>query len=236
MTGMNTSKENRRIGCIFDADGTLLDSMGFWQALPQRFLESRQIAAPADISKVLADMSLPESCAYLHQQYLSERSTKDIRQEITAMIRQAYSEQITLKPGVLALLSGLQEKGIVMCVASTSDQLLLEMCFQRLGIASFFEAVITPEKENMDKSGPDLYVRGETVMHTAAFNTYVFEDTLLPVRTAKKAGYRVIAVRDVWSRSDWPLMEETADLCVDGLMERDKIFTFMGANKNSKEF
>lgn len=136
MTGMHTSNEDRRIGCIFDADGTLLDSMGFWQALPQRFLESRQIAAPADISKVLADMSLPESCAYLHQQYLGELSTEDIRQEITAMIRQAYAEQITLKPGVMALLSGLQEKGIVMCVASTSDQLLLEMCFQRLGISS----------------------------------------------------------------------------------------------------
>ena len=37
--------------CIFDADGTLLDSMPMWQAITYEYAQSKGVAAPEGLTK-----------------------------------------------------------------------------------------------------------------------------------------------------------------------------------------
>ncbi|MEE8807841.1 MAG: HAD family phosphatase [Lactimicrobium sp.] len=228
---MLIQKQNR-IACIFDADGTLLDSMGFWCDLARQYLHTKGIDVSAQINTVVKDMSLPQSSAFLHERYLPALTPERIQQEIIDMIHQAYAQKIPLKPGVYSFLSALKEKNMPMCVVSTSDEDLLHACFARTGILPFFSFVLTPGNGKEDKTVPDLYLRACDRMHTEPYFTFVFEDTLVPVMTAEKAGFRVIGVKDVWSKGDWNVIENTADLWVDGLQEQDQILAYMRAVQN----
>ena len=46
---------------IFDMDGTLLDSMGFWQNLGKRYLESKGKTPENNLEKIIESMTLKES-------------------------------------------------------------------------------------------------------------------------------------------------------------------------------
>ena len=52
-------------GAIFDADGTLLDSMFFWDELGDRFLLMRGIEPEKDLARILYPMTLAEGPEYL---------------------------------------------------------------------------------------------------------------------------------------------------------------------------
>ncbi|MBQ9390100.1 MAG: hypothetical protein IJU07_08010 [Synergistaceae bacterium] len=56
-------------GAIFDADGTLIDSMHIWDELGQRYLESLGIEAEENLSSVIYPKSLEQSCYYLRKHY-----------------------------------------------------------------------------------------------------------------------------------------------------------------------
>ena len=52
-------------GTIFDADGTLLDSMGVWSRLGEIYLDSLKIKSEPELSAILFPMSLEEGSLYL---------------------------------------------------------------------------------------------------------------------------------------------------------------------------
>ena len=47
---------------IFDADGTLLDSMGLWRRIDREFLEAHHYPYSTEISEQVETMSLQQSC------------------------------------------------------------------------------------------------------------------------------------------------------------------------------
>ena len=49
-------------GAIFDADGTLLDSMGMWDTVGERYLISQGVRPPAGLRETLFPLSLAQ-CA-----------------------------------------------------------------------------------------------------------------------------------------------------------------------------
>ena len=57
---------------IFDADGTLLDSMGLWRRIDREFLEAHQYPYSTEISEQVETMSLQQSAVYF-QQLLADR-------------------------------------------------------------------------------------------------------------------------------------------------------------------
>ena len=50
-------------GAIFDADGTLLDSMGMWDTVGERYLASLGIPARPGLREILFPMSLTQCAA-----------------------------------------------------------------------------------------------------------------------------------------------------------------------------
>ena len=57
-------------GAIFDLDGTLLDSMPFWEHLGSEYLKVKGINPPKNIDQILKTMSLQQSAEYLKKEYL----------------------------------------------------------------------------------------------------------------------------------------------------------------------
>src|SRR5699024_6599253 len=67
-------------GAIFDVDGTLLDSMGYWEHLGDEYLMSRQLQPPENLANLLASMTLLEAAEYFRERYgLQEEGEEMIR-------------------------------------------------------------------------------------------------------------------------------------------------------------
>lgn len=204
-------KRERPAGMIFDVDGTLLDSMPVWAHSGERYLAGLGIAAPPSLGKTLFSMTLPEGAAYIRRTYQLEQTADEIRKGVVGVVADAYRTTIGLKPAVPAFLQALREKQIPMSVVTAGERALVEAAFGRLGIAQYFDAVITCIEFGSGKDRPDIFYAAAEKMGVPPERTWVAEDGLYAVKTAKRAGFRTIGVSDAVSADDAEEMRMTAD-------------------------
>ena len=198
-------------GAIFDADGTLLDSMPIWQELGQRYLAKYGVKAETGLSDILFPMSLEESSRYLKGTYGLSSSTENITAEILEMIRAFYINEVTLKAGVTDYLRYLYEQNIPMIVATSNDKAVLHRAFVRLQINSYFKDILTCSELNTNKREPTIYLRAAQMIGTQPQETAVFEDVLYGIQAAKQAGFLTVAVADSSDRLEKDQLSGTAD-------------------------
>ena len=85
---------------IFDMDGTLVDSMGFWKNLAAEYLHSKGVQEiPANTLDRIKPMTMSESAALFQTEF---GLTSDVEAEMNAMMDANYRSDIPLKPGVSA--------------------------------------------------------------------------------------------------------------------------------------
>lgn len=183
-------------GAIFDADGTLLDSMPMWSGGGSGYLRGLGIEAKGDLDERFRDMSLYQSALCLKEEYGLSLSLEEIAHGINSMVDNLYAETVPLKPGVLALLEGLRQRGVKMCVATASEAYQISMALERCGAAHYFEKVFSCVDVGHGKDEPDIYRQAQECLGTDKADTFVFEDALYAVRTAKADGYKTVGVHD----------------------------------------
>lgn len=201
-------------GIIFDVDGTLLDSMPFWKNVGNRFLASVGVEPKEDTEERLLSMSLYDAAIYYKNECGVPMSEQGIIDSINKMMEEFYMNEDALKPGMSEILALFHEHGIKMCIATATDRYLIEAALRKNIIDKYFLRIFTCNEVGMGKEDPLIFDTAAEYMGTDRSNTVVFEDALYAVRTAKKAGYTVIAVADAQSGNPAPIIE-LADYYVD---------------------
>ena len=202
-------------GAIFDADGTLLDSMHIWHELGARYLESLNITPEEGLSRKLYPMSLEQACKYLKTRYNLRDSEGDIQSGILGIIEGFYRDEVTLKDGVREFLSAMNDKGIQMVIATSGSRELLSYALERNGIAEYFEEIFTCSELNTTKHEPDIFMACAEFMSLSPENVGVFEDALFAVETAKRAGFITFGVKDESNIHQWEMIQSTADYTIE---------------------
>ncbi len=197
---------------IFDLDGTLLDSMPFWNALPRNYLEAKGIGSlPWDLPEIVAPMTLGESARYFVEQLGVPGTPEQVEGELTAVLGELYRTRIPLKPGVRDYLEVLHRRGVRMCVASATASSLAEACLRRLGVRDHFAFLLSCDQVGAGKSRPDIFLEAARRLGATPQETAVYEDALHAARTARQAGFQVIGVRDAGAGEEWLRLQALAD-------------------------
>ncbi len=197
-------------GAIFDLDGTLLDSMPFWETVGTRYLVDRGLPIPEDLPMRLKTMTLPEAAAYYRADFGIEESVEIICDQINDMIEEDYRSRAPLKAGVRGVLDDLRDRGIPMCIATATDHALVDLAVKRLGIADYFSFIVTCGDLHTSKNKPFIFDECARRLGTQREQTVVFEDSLHCIETASGAGYPVIGVYDASASSE---VEQIKPLC-----------------------
>lgn len=201
-------------GVIFDLDGTLVDSMDYWDNLGPNYLAERGIESDPIDHENFKTLTLEEAAAYVKEKYRLPEPADEVYNAIMDGMRKPYLELIPLKPGVACMLNALDAAGVRMCIATASEKELVIPALERLGIAHHFQGVYTCPEVGVSKSEPDVFEWALRELGTPRGTTVVVEDSLHAIETAKLAGFPVIAVHEHTASHNAREIEELADVVV----------------------
>ena len=197
---------------IFDMDGTLVDSMIYWKNLASEYLRHKGVTEiSTEVLNKIKPMTMTESAALFIREFQLEGSSEQIADEMNALMDQHYRKDIPLKRGICEYLDQLQRSGTVMCVASATAEPLMEACLSRLGVAHYFQFLLSCETVGAGKNRPDVYFAAAKRLGAGPEEIAVYEDALYAARTAKEAGFYVVGVYDDSASGHWDELIELAD-------------------------
>ena len=198
--------------CIFDMDGTLVDSMGYWRRLGREFLARKGVTENVEpVLERIKPMTMLESSALFIESFGLDGTPEELAAEMNRVMDDHYRRDIPLKPGAREYLEVLKKQGVSMCLATATPESLSRLCMERLGVAEDFAFILSCETLGVGKDRPDVYLEAARRLGAVPAETAVFEDAIFAARTAKAAGFHVVAVYDDSSAANWAELSALAD-------------------------
>lgn len=196
--------------CIFDMDGTLVDSMPFWDALAADYLEQHGLHPTAEQLDAIDPLTMPETAAYFMEAFSIPGPPERIIREMEGVMEVHYRTDVPLKPGVREYLERLKARGARLCVATATAGPLARACLERLGVDKLFNFVLSCETLGVGKTRPDIFLEAARRLGAPPGEIAVFEDAPYAARTARAAGFYTVAVADAAFAGDWDTLSALA--------------------------
>lgn len=200
---------------IFDMDGTLLESMGVWKDITAQFLARRSIDLTDEDVRKFRDMTLEESLPLIIKTHNLPDSIEEVFAEFNTLAAEAYRHTIPMKPGAKEYLQKLHASGIKIAIATSGYDTLCRAALTRLGVIDCISAIALSSEVGVNKSNPDVYLLAAERLGTAPQDCMVFEDILIGIQGAKKAGMQTTAVADFSNAEEWAQLKATADRAIE---------------------
>ena len=199
--------------CIFDMDGTLVDSMGYWERLGIEYLMERGVsqARAEQAFGQISSMTLLQAVEFMLDTLNLSGTPQEMIDGMQKVMENHYRQDVPLKPGIRDYLEKLKARGCRMCVATATAEPLARICLERLGIAHYFEFLLSCESIGVGKGSPDIYLMAAQKLGGTPEETAVFEDALYAAQTAKSAGFYTVGVKDNGQRCHWSELSVLAD-------------------------
>ena len=208
---------------IFDMDGTVIDSMGVYEVIKYEVVEDMGIILTKDQLEKLDSVShweFPNVFNEISEEKLDEDEFFHI---VNTRLRDKYRKGFPLKKGVMRFLDYLDERDIKYCIATASKNINSISAFTELGIIDRFEFIITSGDVDRPKRYPTVYKEAAIMMESRISDTFVFEDALYAVESAKFGGFKVVGIADKYFEKHEDKIKEAADYFIkdyDDLMDQ----------------
>ena len=203
---------------IFDLDGTLIDSIGIWNAIDQRLIEmiaNIPINEKIDIGKrrdeKLKEYSKCEDayleyCQFLKDEYHAELSMQEIKKLRYEIADQYLKEEIDYKPQAEQVLRYLKEKGFLLAIASTTNDHTVEIykkdnenIKKKANLEDYFSIIYAKGAAKELKPNPEIHQRILRELNLEPEQCLIVEDSLIGVEAAKHAKIEVAVIYDKYS-------------------------------------
>lgn len=214
-------------GMIFDLDGTLIDSMGVWEQIDIDFLGKRGLSVPPGYLEAITPMGFLNAAEYTISRFGFPETPEEIEEEWLSMAEDAYTHVIAMKPGAKDFLHQCRAAGLQLALATSSMERLYVPCLRHHEIDSLFEVAVSTRQAGKDKHDPDIYLMAAGQLGLKPEECIVFEDILLGIETAKKAGFQTAAVYEQTSEAHQEAMRERADFYLESF-ENVRLLDFIG--------
>lgn len=203
---------NKRF-CIFDMDGTLVDSMSYWKRLGREFLTQKGVTGEIDsVLERIKPMTMQESAALFLESFPILSGTPDsLADEMNAVMDAHYRDDVPLKPGADRYLHALHQRGVTLCVATATAEPLARACLTRLGVMDDLSFLLSCDEVGAGKDRPAVFLEAARRLGAAPPDIAAFEDALYAARTAKEAGFYTVGVYDIHSDRHWSALSALAD-------------------------
>jgi beta-phosphoglucomutase family hydrolase len=182
---------------IFDVDGTLLDTERIYMKAWKEAAAEAGFVMPDSVLQKTRAVNTKDAARIFEEEIgngFSYQAVRPIRVRIAEEI--IRRESPILKPGVLELLAFLEEKGIRLAVASSTNQQGTREHLAESRILDRFEVVVGGDMVTNGKPHPDIFLKAAETLGTAPEACIVVEDSPAGIRAAHAAGMKAVLVPD----------------------------------------
>ena len=187
-------------GAIFDFDGTLGDSLGYWEwqynEISRIYCGGKKLILSDEDDKKFRTSLITDSMKLLHKNYNIAKSAEELINYVNDSIKRFYLTEVKTKPGVVEYLEYLKNKNVKMCIASATAEAELEIAVKCCGLERYFDKLFSCSTLGFGKEKPDIFLMALDYLGTDINETLVIEDSLLALETAKKAGFKTVGIFD----------------------------------------
>lgn len=197
--------------CIFDLDGTLVDSMWMWPEIDAEYLERLGFEYDDNLKNEIEGISFHETAVYFKKKFGIKDSVEKISQDWEDMALDKYKYEVKEKPGCTCFLKHLKSRGIKMGIATSNNRKLVDAVLNSLNMKDFFEVITTSDEVKRGKPAPDVYLTTANLLNVEPKNCLVFEDVVAGIMAGKSAGMKVCAIEDDFTKEVRQKKKELSD-------------------------
>ena len=203
---------------IFDMDGTLIDSLSFWERFWQDFgktyLGESTFTPPAELERDIRTMIFSDAVRELRRRLSLPVSEEEILSYSARYLEHFYRCEVKVKNGVFSFLRHLRALGIKCALATATDMNFVGIAVDACGLAEYFDEILSCADIGVGKDRPDIYLLAAERLGASVAKTCVVEDSCVALETAKKAGFLTVGIYDKYNFGH-DRLRAAADLFVD---------------------
>ena len=166
-------------------------------------------------------LTTPEAGRFFHEKFGLGASPQDVVRMVGEYMMEFYSTRAKARPGALAFVRALFERGVRLSVASSSPMPYLLAGLSHTNFLPLFDAVVSVDDVGKPKREPAVYDRARHLMGTDLSLTWGVEDALYAIGTLKRAGYHTLAVYDCDMSGTYEALAFAAERVVRDFRELD---------------
>lgn len=189
---------------IFDMDGLLVDTEPITYGLDNRLLGRFGCSfSMEDYTAVYVGRSRPDNMAALIETYHLPITVPQACALMDGFSREYYrTHRVPLKPGAEKLMDYLDEHGVRIMLATSSQGERARSILEPLGIMDRFYGLTFASEVEHGKPHPDIFLKAAEKAGAQPSACLVLEDSEAGIRAASAAGIDVICVPDLKQPSE----------------------------------
>lgn len=182
---------------VFDLDGTLMNSMGYFAEGMVSILREDGVDYPPDILNIITPMGTVKAAEYF-KSLGAHGSTEQIIERMGKNMIAVYKRLVKAKPFVTEYLQKLKGEGARLYVLTASPHITVDPCLKNNGIYSLFDEVwSTDDFGGLTKSaGTELFYAVAERVGCKAEDINYFDDNIIALKNAGLAGLQTVGVYD----------------------------------------
>lgn len=215
-----TNPSNRLEAVLFDMDGLMIESEHLQSQAFQKILESHGIEPEYNEAGVIQIVGVTalENLKLVKERYGLPQSAEELLVIKNEIYNEIIDEGLQPMPGLHDLVKSLQENGVKIAVASSSNMQDILKVLKIIDLEEVFDAVVSGTEVEHSKPAPDVFLKAAADLGVSASGCVVLEDAESGVKAGKAAGMTVIAIPSQFSaNNDFSL----ADHVLESLNELD---------------
>ena len=205
--------------CLFDLDGTLIDSEGVWIEAQLAYLQRFGIVVSREeLEAIVIGHAWQDIFAEFDRRWIRGRATKlEMEAETTAFFYDFIKSHDIVIYSSLALLRQLYSQGRRIGIVTGSTRERVEQFVDSMGLRGIVDVMIAEGDFHRGKPAPDGYLAAIEALGIPVNECLAFEDSQAGVSSAKAAGLFCVGLQ----RKGKAL--NGADLVLNDLSEFEKI-------------
>ena len=208
---------------IFDLDGTLVDSMGYWRRGSRDFMKTKGIDIEDSVQHKMTTMSLNTSLRYLKDYYKLSESFEELYKGFSDTVIDFYSNKVKLKDNALEILKYFKDRDKKIVIGTSTAKHFADIVIKKYGIDNYIEGLYTSDSVGHIKGEEKFFTTITSEIKEDPRDVYLIDDSYLALRTAKSAGLETVGIYDENSKDKWHLVVEENRYSITNLIELKNI-------------
>lgn len=186
--------------CIFDLDGTLVDSEPVWYESDRLMLARYGIDYGEALCRTMVGLGAADCQRILAESFpaspfnaLREDERRRLKDESYVALAR---ERLVAFPWTRPFLDALAERKVAVAIASGSSPAVIDAALEITGLGPYFAIRVSASEVARGKPEPDIFLETARRLGAAPGNCLVFEDSRYGILAARAAGMRCVAFAD----------------------------------------